>query len=641
MRGLRHVTTLVAAATAALGAAATAGAALPWTPCTPAGFVCSALSVPLDRAAVVPGNVSLSAARRVATSNPSNTAVVALAGGPGQPAIAFADDFATSLAPLLTDKDLLLFDERGTGTSGSLSCPALTSSDTSLFRVVRTCAQQLGPARGLYTTAQTVEDLEALRLAAGYDKLVIYGVSYGTKVALAYAAAHPAAVQSLVLDSVVTPTGPDALNRSSLAAVPRVIGKDLCGGGACTVATRSPVADIKQLAKQLDRNDLAGPVYTGSGSRRTAHLTPAGLVSTMIVGDVNPILRQQLPGAIRAALSKDEAPLLRLSVLAGGLDNSARLQQADATATSTALYYATICEEVTSFPWTRGASQSQRVKEANATVRFAPAGTFGIFPRSVAYGGLTASCVGWPVASAAPAAPGLLPNVPTLILAGQADLRTPLEDARSVARQLPLAQVIAVPHTGHSVLGSDPSGCATAALTAFAAGGTAAQCVASTNPYAPTAKPPVSLNQVRPVKRYPGMVGRTVRAAVETLVDGYDRVTAESISSGTLPKAVGGLRGGAVRVRTENILRFRGYVFVPGVTVSGTFVLNGTTRITISGKRAAHGTLAITQTGKVTGRVGGRRISLVPASGAAVRTKPERSFAAALKQARSAAVAGG
>jgi pimeloyl-ACP methyl ester carboxylesterase len=39
------------------------------------------------------------------------------------------------------------------------------------------------PRRGLYTTAQTVDDIEALRVANGYGKLVLYGVSYGTKVA--------------------------------------------------------------------------------------------------------------------------------------------------------------------------------------------------------------------------------------------------------------------------------------------------------------------------------------------------------------------------------------------------------------------------------------------------------------------------
>ena len=52
-------------------------------------------------------------------------------------------------------------------------------------------AAQLGARRGLYRTADSVADIEALREQAGYARLTIYAVSYGTKVALAYAAAHP------------------------------------------------------------------------------------------------------------------------------------------------------------------------------------------------------------------------------------------------------------------------------------------------------------------------------------------------------------------------------------------------------------------------------------------------------------------
>ena len=61
---------------------------------------------------------------------------------------------------------------------------------------------------------------------------------------------------------------------------------------------------------------------------------------------------------------------------------------------------------------------------------------------------------------AAPARRFCRPNVPVLILSGRDDLRTPLEDARRTAAQYPNARLLAVPGVGHSVLRTDPTGCA-------------------------------------------------------------------------------------------------------------------------------------------------------------------------------------
>ena len=84
-----------------------------------------------------------------------------------------------------------------------------------------------GPTRTFYTTADTVADIEAIRQAGGYEKLVLYGTSYGTKVAEQYAQDYPSHVEALVLDSVVPPSGPEPLDRSTFAAVPRILAQ-LC-----------------------------------------------------------------------------------------------------------------------------------------------------------------------------------------------------------------------------------------------------------------------------------------------------------------------------------------------------------------------------------------------------------------------------
>ena len=45
--------------------------------------------------------------------------------------------------------------------------------------------------------------MEAIRAQLGVDKLTLFGISYGTELAIAYARAHPQHVERLILDSVV------------------------------------------------------------------------------------------------------------------------------------------------------------------------------------------------------------------------------------------------------------------------------------------------------------------------------------------------------------------------------------------------------------------------------------------------------
>ncbi|MCW3014597.1 MAG: alpha/beta hydrolase [Solirubrobacterales bacterium] len=609
MRSLGFVVAgLTATLFGALGAPGAAHAALPWTSCAPAGFQCATLTVPVDRSGATPGVITLSAARAPAPV-PATTAVVALAGGPGQAALPIAADFKRVLSPLLGQADLLVYDQRGTGKSNPLTCAALALPTGTLATAVRRCAEQIGPARAFFTTAQSVEDIEALRIAGGYSKLVLYGVSYGTRVALAYAAAHPATTQALIVDSVVLPEGPAALRTSTLAAVPRVIGSDLCGGGACSSISRSPVTDIQRLAAKLDRKPLSGPVLDGGGRRYTATLSADGLVSILVAGDLDPTLRAELPGSMRAALTGDVRPILRLSARSSGLENSARFQQS--AADSDALFFTTVCEESTTLPWTRGAPQAQREKEALAVVRGLPAAqSFGIFPRSVALGGLPSLCLGYPVAGPPPAPPGALPDVPVLVLDGQSDLRTPLEDAQALGARFPRASVIAVPHTGHSVLGSDPGTCAGDAVAALAAGTAPQQCPPVKNPYAPTPRPPASLVKVKLVSGFSPKVGRTLNAVSSTLDDARRQVIGAAVGTGLLPSAIGGLRNGSVKIAGFSRLTLRNYEYVPGVRVNGVYVLNGTTHVRVSGSAAAKGSLTFAKTGAITGRLGGRRVAV-------------------------------
>ena len=163
--------------------------------------------------------------------------LVALTGGPGQGGVDFVPRSRVRMRALLHDYRLVMFDQRGTG-AAALRCPALQRAvGTSDLTVpppgsVEACARTLGPNRRFYSTADTVADLEALRVALGADKLTLDGVSYGTFVAERYAIAHPDHVARLVLDSVVPAGGLDGLEVDGLRETARVL-RAVCRAQHC------------------------------------------------------------------------------------------------------------------------------------------------------------------------------------------------------------------------------------------------------------------------------------------------------------------------------------------------------------------------------------------------------------------------
>lgn len=591
-------------------APAGASADLPWAACPTAGFECSSLAVPLDRANAAAGNVTLSVARVKAASNPNNVAVVPLAGGPGQAALPLKQTFASVLAPAIANRDLLVFDQRGTGASGALNCQAL-SRRGSIVKLSESCANEIGPARGFYRTIDSVADIEALRVAGGYSKLVLFGVSYGTKVAEEYAAIYPQNVEALVLDSVVLPEGPDPFQRSTLTSAPRVL-KDLCAGTACNGATDDVTRDLSSLASKLRKKSLKGKVVLSSGRRTSLSMGQNDLLAILLAGDLNPTLRAELPGSMRAALRGDAAPLLRLAVRSEGLTTGLSLtgRQSDSqSADSDALFLATTCEEA-AFPWTRAGAAQQRYDEVTAAAKQIPKAQLGPFsPAAAVQGGPVPYCLGWPDASPAPAALPALPAVRTLVLDGQMDLRTPYEDAAQIAQRIPGAAVVQVPFTGHSTVSSDltnDSVCTKTTLATFFAGGAPAPCSATSNPYSPTKKPPTSLRAIKAN----GKTKRTVIAAAATITDAARQMIGDALALGALPRHVAGLRAGNATIHQDGSFRLNSYQYVKGVVVSGTVGANRDAKVTIHGGGALRGTLRISASGAVSGTLGGRKVRI-------------------------------
>lgn len=617
---------------------ATAGGKIAFTPCPQyPSLQCGSLDVPLDRSTRLPGTIRLAAVRRVVAQNPSASAVVALAGGPGQAATPLVRDFATVLLPALATRDLLVFDQRGTGASTALSCSLRGRSLTS---AARRCATQLGARRGQFTTAASVEDLEALRQAIGYDKLVLYGVSYGTKLALDYAARHPGRVEALVLDSVVLPTGPDTLQRSTFAAMGRVLA-ELCAGGACANISGNPVADLAGQVKRLARAPLRGRLTDVRGRRRPATIYRRDLLNILLSGDLNPTLRAELPGALTSARRGDSSPLIRLAARSAGLvDLRGRAgtvrRQAPGEAFSDPVFAATLCEEGL-FPWNRAASRPTRAQQSRAIVRFFGDAPFFPFDGETALStDIIQLCVGWPVASPPPAALTPPPNIPTLVISGASDLRTPREDGEKLASLIPATQQLSIPYTGHSALAGDltSNACGMRGVVQFFKGQMVTPCELTGNPVPPAPTAPTRASRL-PGTGSDDRIGRSITAALLTAADVRRQVIGDLLELGRFPRRDGGLRGGRVTIAGSGRMRLRDVVYVPGVEISGSvpFSSGGTRVLRIGGERAARGRITVTPS-TISGRVGGRRIQLTAAAAAKLAGEPELTLEALLRSFR-------
>jgi pimeloyl-ACP methyl ester carboxylesterase len=592
----------------------TAGAQIAFGPCTHyPSLECGSLDVPLDRSAKLPGMIRLAAVRRRAGAQPTQSAVVTLAGGPGQAATPLVREFTAIMLPALASRDLLVFDQRGTGASTGLSC-ALRGR--SLSGAAARCALQLGARRGQFTTAASVEDLEALRAAAGYEKLVIYGVSYGTKVAMDYASRHPERVESLVLDSPVPQSGPDTLQRSTFMAMRRVLG-ELCADGACSGISQNPVAELAGQVRRLARGPLRGRLIAANGRRQPAAVYRTDLLNILVAGDVNPTLRAELPAAVTSARRGDSAPLVRLAARAGGvIDRGAGGPVTEAF--SDTVFAATLCEEGL-FPWSRDAGRAARAQQARAAVR--AAGEAAFFPfegASALRTDIIELCIGWPVQTPPPAQTPPPPAVPVLIVNGATDLRTPREDAEEIAAALPGSQLLSIPHTGHSALASDRSAtaCGGRAVRQFFAAVPVTPCEPGAQPFAPVPVAPTRFGQL-PGTGSGDRVGRSITAALLTATDVRRQVIGDLLELGRFPRRDGGLRGGRVTVSSSGRMRLHDVVYVPGVTISGRlpFDPGGTATLRIGGSRAAGGQITVTPR-IITGRVGGRRVRLAAAAAA-------------------------
>lgn len=134
--------------------------------------------------------------------------LIFFAGGPGQAASEAWLIVAPALRKVNKNRDILLIDQRGTGQSNALRCPrmelaqALAVDWDQLDKTTRECLETIVADPRYYTTTIAMQDYDLVRAALGYERLNLFGVSYGTRAAQVYLRLFPERVRSMVLDSV-------------------------------------------------------------------------------------------------------------------------------------------------------------------------------------------------------------------------------------------------------------------------------------------------------------------------------------------------------------------------------------------------------------------------------------------------------
>ena len=153
------------------------------------------------------------------------------------------------------------------------------------------------------------------------------------------------------------------------------------------------------------------------------------LFDVMLTGDLNPTLRAELPGALTSARKGDSAPLIRLVARSAGIISFASSRR-PATTSPTPSSPRRSARRATSRGTARRAltGRAQQINAAATGCRARRA--FNPFDIATALTTeMVSLCLGWPSTTGGYVPAGPLPDVPTLVIDGAADVRTPLEDA--------------------------------------------------------------------------------------------------------------------------------------------------------------------------------------------------------------------
>lgn len=163
---------------------------------------CGTLSVFQDRATNSGRTIDIHVAViKARGEDPAPDPIFWLAGGPGGSAIEDVPYAMRILGSANEQRDLVFVDQRGTGGSNKLTCDA-TTDPLQTAEVLRTCLANMDADPGAYTTAWGMDDLDDVRMALGYERINLYGGSYGGTAGQVYIQRHGKHVRAAAFDGV-------------------------------------------------------------------------------------------------------------------------------------------------------------------------------------------------------------------------------------------------------------------------------------------------------------------------------------------------------------------------------------------------------------------------------------------------------
>lgn len=351
--------------------------------------------------------------------------IFVLAGGPGQAATSLLPWAATISRSIRRTRDIVLIDQRGSGGAGRLDC---ASAPRALLVPAdgERCVARLSHSATLtlYGTESFVEDLELARRALGYDRIVVYGASYGTRAAYAYARRYPAKVRAAVLAS------PAPLSMSVMDSFAEDGRRSLDVIVADCLADRECSRAFPRLRNDVDQ----------FRARETDPLHVLGL--QLLQYSVASAVR--IPSLITSAAAGDLAPL---DAAIGG----ARAQLAEQLALG--LHLTIMCSE---------------------DLPFGEAGKASILRQQYVL-----ACRGWPRAAVTAGFHDPVPlAIPALVLAGEWDPVTSPRWAEVASKEFSPSQLVMLPRTSHMFDGLET--CVSVLIAGFLDRGTAdTSCIAT------------------------------------------------------------------------------------------------------------------------------------------------------------------
>ena len=349
-----------------------------------------------------------------------------------------------SLGPLLAKRDIIFFDQRGTGYSQpALVCPGFPSPNPLIglqdAAAVTACRDQLaksGINLGVYTSAQNAGDIAALREAIGYEMWNLYGVSYGTRIALTVLRDHPVGVRSVVLDAI-TPIEANLLLEDPVHAKRAL--HHLFAVCRADPVCRTAYPDIErvyeELVDELARNPISLKITNSkTGQTKIEEVNGAALNGT-ILGMLGSPEAAGIPGLIYELQSGNYAPII--ADLESAWEAEETLSEKPVPVGA---QLAMICGEEAPFVTPAEMAQMMETYPPETNSRAAIGAT------------LYTACQVWGIGPAneienAPVSS----TVPILVLAGEYDAVMPQAEARRAAQTLANSTVVEFPGAGHAV----------------------------------------------------------------------------------------------------------------------------------------------------------------------------------------------